>query len=379
MNIRTAKKPEARMEVGYNSSFKFQTYGVDNLYPQHLIAITSASGTAQLCLRRYATFVEGMGFADENIKDLVINRKGETWDSLLRLCVSDLTKFGGFALHVNYNVLCEVTEIQHVPFEQCRLADEDSDGYVGEILVHADWTGRKKRNSDTLRVEEKNIRRYNVFNSDPNVIMSQIVACGGIDKYNGQILWVSSAGGMNYPLPIYDSVVTEMSTDEGLSNVKCRNVRNNFLTSCMVIAKKSLDVEGNEREMLNPESLAKFQGDQNANKMMYIEIENDEDEPKVVELPVKNYDKDFTVTDESTVERIYAQFGQEAFYAIRMGKFGFSGTLIADAYSLYASMVTNEQRLIQRTFECINALYVGRVSDDFSILPLKYIVNGASN
>ena len=66
MNVKSAKKPDARVEVGYNSSLGMQMFGYDNLYPQHLLAITSASGTAELCLGRYAQFVEGNGFIDVN-------------------------------------------------------------------------------------------------------------------------------------------------------------------------------------------------------------------------------------------------------------------------------------------------------------------------
>ena len=37
MNVKTAKKPESRVGVGYSQQFKMQTYGEDNLYPQNLL------------------------------------------------------------------------------------------------------------------------------------------------------------------------------------------------------------------------------------------------------------------------------------------------------------------------------------------------------
>ena len=67
MNLKTAKKPDTRVEVKYKQNFHLQSYGDDNLYPQNLMAITSASGTAQLCLDRYKKFIEGFGFNDENM------------------------------------------------------------------------------------------------------------------------------------------------------------------------------------------------------------------------------------------------------------------------------------------------------------------------
>lgn len=376
MNVRMAKKPERRVDIGYNTTLGLQTYGVDNLYPQHLMAITSASGTAELCLSRYAQFVEGNGFNDIQTSDIIINRQGHTCDDLLQWCADDLTRFGGFALHVNYNVLGEITEVQFVPFEQLRLKEQDASGYVGKIMVHPDWSGKLHRDGSVVRVSAENVTEVDVFNPDKAVVMAQIETCGGISNYKGQIMYVSRAGGMNYPTPIYDSVVTEMSTDEGLCNVKNRNVRNNFLTSCMLIARKSAYTDGSDgedKEMISPEMLKTFQGDMNTGKMLYVEVENDEDEPKVVEFPVKNYDKDFTATETSTVERIYAQFKQEIFYAVRIGKLGFSGDVMREAYEYYAGMVTTEQRMIQRAFQKVFNLWHEGVAFNFEIEPLKYI------
>ena len=386
MNVRTAKKPENRVGVKYSQQFKMQTYGEDNLYPQNILAITSASGTAKLCLNRYAKFIEGFGFRDLGFSEYVVNRKGDTADSILRYICDDVAKYGGFALHVNYNVFCQIVEVQYVPFENCRLEEEDENGYVGHILLHPDWTGKKTRNGKAIMVDKGNVKRVNVFNPNPDVVRSQVDAVGGIQNYAGQILWVSMDGPMVYPVPIYDSVITEMSTDEGLSNVKNRNVRNNFLVSCMIVAKKGapqLDDKGNEveRQMISPEDLKKFQGDTNGNKILLVELEDDEDEPKVVEFPTKNYDKDFTVTDESTVERIYAQFHQELFYAIRMGKLGFSGDVMRDAYEYYAGEVTTEQRFIERALDRIFKCWheTANSSGDYSLRPLKYIdSNGTS-
>lgn len=380
MNVKTAKKPESRVGSSYSQQFRMQTYGEDNLYPQNLLAITSASGTARLCLSRYAKFIEGFGFKDTSFSEYVVNRKGDTADSILHNICEDIARFKGFALHVNYNVFCQIVEVQYVPFENCRLEEEDENGYVGHILVHPDWRGKKTRNGKAIMVTKDSIKRICVFNPNPSVIMSQVEVEGGIENYKGQILWISMDGLYVYPTPIYDPVVTEMSTDEGLSNVKNRNVRNNFLVSCMIVCKKgapAIDENGKdvERKMIAPEDLKKFQGDTNGNKILLIELEDDEDKPEVVAFPTKSYDKDFTVTDESTVERIYAQFHQELFHAIRMGKLGFSGDVMRDAYEYYAGEVTTEQRFVERAFDMVFKYWyeVANISVDFGLRSLKYI------
>lgn len=387
MNVKTTKKPKPRIDIGYVSRFKMQAYGNDNLYPQNISAIAKASGTAELCIDRYAKFIEGYGFNSEQLSEVVVNRHDTTADDILHDIASDLARFGGFAIHVNYNVLCQITEINFVPFENCRLGEEDVNGHVSHILVHPDWTQKKIRGGQPIRVSEETVKRIRIFNPEPEVVAREIEEVGGIDFYNGQILWCSMDGATVYPTPIYDSVITEISTDEGLGNVKYRNVRNNFLVSCMLVYKKGIpkiDDEGKELDdgsMISDEDLKQFQGDENTSKILAVELENDEDMPNVIAFPTKNYDKEFTVTDSSVVERIYAQFHQELFYAIRMGKLGFSGQVMRDAYEYYAGEVTNEQRFIQRAIERIFQYWYDPsiASLDFTLQPLKYISSEAIN
>lgn len=381
MNVRTIKKPKRRIDTSYISRFRMQAYGYDNLYPQNLAHITDASGTACLCLNRYARFIEGYGFYDNILALYKLNNKGDTADDVLRSVANDLARFGGFALHVNYNVLCQVSEVSHVPFEDCRLEETDDDGNVAHILIHPDWEQKKTRNGKRLMLSERNIERINVFNPDPDIVRQQIENVGGIDAYRGQILWVSMNGKGTYPTPIYDAAITDISTDEGLGNVKMRNARNNFLVSCMLVTKKGfqkVDENGNvvdEGKLISDEDFKNFQGDENTGKILMVELENDEDEPKVIGFPTRNFDKEFSVTDASVVERIYAQFHQELFHAIRIGKLGFSGQVMRDAYEYYAGEVTTEQRVIERAFKTILTNWKAPVLQNASVKlqPLKYI------
>lgn len=386
MNVKTAKKPKPRIEVNYSSIHNLQTYGFDNLYPQHLQHITAASGTAELCIARYAKFIEGNGFNDTMLSEYAVNRAGTTFDEILHDVSGDIARFSGFALHVNYNVLCEITSVNFIPFEMCRLEEDDDAGHVAHILIHPDWTGHKRHHGIRLAVNDDNISRINVFNPDPSVVALQIEAAGGIENYKGQVIWCSMDGKDIYPTPIYDAAITEISTDEGLGNIKYRNVRNNFLIACMLVAKKgapSLSGEDGrpDRGMIEVNDLLKFQGDENASKIMLVEVENDEDVPQVVSFPSSNYDKEFSVTDTSVTERIYSQFHQELFYSIRIGKLGFSGQVMQDAYEYYAGEVTNEQRFISRVFSRVFSHWYDKsiAGADFTIEPLRYIMAGGRN
>lgn len=386
MNVKNTKKPQKRIDVKDAQRWHLQTYGADNLYPQNLQRITAASGTAELCLARYRKFVEGNGWNSFALAQMRCNSDGDTADTLLHAIADDLTRFGGFALHVNYNVLAEISEVRLIPFEMCRLEEEDDNGHVAHILLHPDWEGTKWRNGKRINVNDASIKRIDVFNPEPSVVLAQIEAHGGIEHYDGQILYCSNNGKREYPMPIYDACITDISTDEGLGNVKNRNVRNNFLVACMMVAKRGVPLVGadgreQDRQMIEDEDLRAFQGDENASKILYVELENDEDKPEIVEFPSRNFDKDFSVTDASVIERIYAQFHQELFYSIRLGKLGFSGDVMRDAYEYYAGEVTNEQRFISRYFAQVLARWHDEAYRNVSteIEPLRYINSITSN
>ena len=378
MNVQQVKQAAPRFDTTYHQRQNLQAWGRDNLYPQHLLRIAAASGTAELCLSRYIKFIEGNGFRD-GLAGKVLNEQGDTADDILKLVAQDVARYGGFALHVNYNLLCEVVEINHVPFERCRLEECDDAGHVHHIVTHPDWIGNKTRRGQRVTVDEQHVEHFNVFNPNHEAIREQIMMSGDIDSYNGQILWCSTAGKNIYPTPIYDAVISDMSTEEGLGNIKNRNARNNFLVSAMLITKKGapkFDDKGNDvsTSTITPEDLAQFQGDERMSKLLLVELENDEDKPEVVPFTANNYDKDFTATDASVIERIYAQFHQELFYAIRIGKLGFSGDVMADAYTYYAGEVTNEQRFIARGVSKLLEVWHEPIlrNADTSILPIQY-------
>lgn len=383
------KKSNRRVDVSYIQALGIQTYGSDNLYPQVLRDIISASSTGCECVERYADFIEGNGFREVPFSEYVVNRRGDTSDDIHSLICKDVAMYDGLALHVNYNVNGDIVELQHIPFENCRLLEEDSNGYMAKIVVHPDWTGKKTRNGKAILVKKEFMDYIDVFNPDKNVVLAQIDAAGGIECYKGQVLWISGSGRNIYPIPRADRVTTEMSTDEGLANVKYRNVRCNFMPSGMIITKKGSSVNFDEKGKPIPDdynddtgfsdTIKQLQGDTNAGKLLEVTLNSDEDKPEFVDLSSKNYDKEFTVTDSSVVERIYSAFGQEPWYCIRVGKLGFSGDILEDAFEYYNSIVSRQQRLIERSFRKIFEHWFeqANLSNDYSVQPLKYVRNAA--
>lgn len=386
MNINSVKRAQRRFSVSFLSTLNIQSYGADNLYPQRMLDLVQNSPTGGTCVDRYQQFIEGDGFANSKFSEYQCNRFGESVDDILRLCCRDMALFHGFALHVNYNLACEIVELQHVPFANTRLEEENDEGHVLYIAVHPDWTGRKTRKGKRIPVDINTVKKIHTFNPKREVVMAQIVQAGGVEKYCGQILWVSYEGKNEYPRPIYDKVVTNLSTDEALDNVKYRNARNNFLLAGMLCRKKGsalgIDANGNpvETDENNNDfalALDAFQGDMNSCSIMDVTVQSDEDLPVFRTVESTNYDKKFECTEASVTARIYSAFGQDPWYCIRTGKLGFSGTVIAESYEYYNSYVGPQRRAISRAFKRVFDYWHEEINadGDYRIEPLKYIPN----
>ena len=378
MNIKSLKQPDKRVEIGYNSRLDIQAYGHNNLYPQQALAVVMASPNGRQCLDRYAKFIEGNGLEDKALADTIINRYRQTMRDLHHLVSRDLAYYGGFALHLNYNTDGRIIEIQHEPFENCRLEECDDDGYISNIVVHPDWTGQATRNGKRVVTSEENIERIDVF--APQFALSQIEAVGGIAYYDGQIQWNSLNGWRRYPVTKYDSVLTDLSTDDGLSNIRNRNVRNNFLPAGMLITKRGSQIEGEtDSDEGYTGELVKFQGDSNALKLLEVQVDVSEEAPEFKPIESLNTDKMFTVTADEVIDNIYGAFNQEVFLSLRRGKVGFSGDIVRDAWDDYAAQVREEQDFISSAYAKIFAYWDGEQFDNFNILSCRFGGTNSTN
>lgn len=350
MNSKSTPKAQERFAQPFVSNLNIKGYDTDNLYPNKLLLKLKDSSTAGTCLERYIDFLEGNGLHSPVLAATVINRDGQTLDKIHALVCADKATFDGFALLVQYDIYCRPCAIYHVPFEQCRLEETDADGNVAHIVVHPDWTGMSTRDGSRIAVNEDNITRIDVFNPEPTVVAEQIRKAGGITEYKGQIYYHSGAGHLVYPTPRYDSAITDISTDTGISNVMHRNVRNNFMAAGMLTYYSNL-AEGEDDDIA--EQMQELQGDTNACKIIAMAIQNPEEKPEFTEFSGHNFDKDFTSTADAVTERIYSRFGQEGWYCLRIGRIGFSGDLVKDIEVEYSKRVRKQQRVMTEAYVAI--------------------------
>jgi hypothetical protein len=323
----------------------------------------------------YVKFVEGAGFTDQTLAETILNSKNERSNSLLRKFAKDLKNFNGFACLVKYNGMGLPEEYFNIPFEHCRFEIKTKE-YTGKIAIYSDWTGITGKPFNMQEV--KFINRFN-----PDTVIEEMTEAGGPENYLGQILYFTVDGDFEYPLCPFDPIVTDMLTEESVSTVKHRNAKNNFLSAGMLIRKgikpRTLtggaidpDDQYNQQQAASANEIKKWQGDEQACKMIVIDIDSDEEAPEYKPFTANNYDRQFELTEKTVQENISAMF---MIPPILRGKdigAGFGSSLVSECYDFMNSVTGNERSMLSTAFKDLLMFYQVKFTN-FDINPLEYI------
>lgn len=371
MRVSSTKTVQRVERNVWSTSKRVKAYGTNNDYPQKVLEILNSSGTGKTCYDIFVKFVEGGGFTDQLLAETVLNSKGERANSLLRKFAKDLINFNGFACLVKYNGLGLPFAYYNIPFEHCRIEINSDRTYTGRIAVHSDWTGI------TGKVfTMKDVKFIDQFN--PSKVEEQIKEAGSPEAYYGQVFYFTADGDFEYPICPFDSIVTDMLTEESVSTVKYRNAKFNFLPAGMLVRKGikpvtldngHVDTSAQDESAL---SIKNWQGDEQAAKMIVIDVDADEEKPEFIDFTPKNYDRQFELTEKTVQDNIGKKFIiPPILRGVDVGA-GFGADLMNNAYDFMNSVTGNERRMLETAFQDLLQYYMIKFTD-FSVVALKYI------
>lgn len=366
IEIKSARPFQSRNDKSYN----IQTYGENNDFPQLVSRIVGASCTGKSCLKVYGDFVRGQGFVDRDLQRLTINRRGEKLGEILRLAADDLTKFGGFALHVNYNGFGQIVELSHMPFEHLRFEKVDTEtGLFSKVAEHDDWA---REFEGVKRFRKQDIVFYDLYDPRPEVVEAQALEAGGWDSYLGQVFYYSSDGRLVYPVPIFEPELTDMRSEEAVSNVIGRNAANNMFTAGALVTIND-KAESEEEAKATYEMLRNYQGDHNTGNIALLEVASKEDVPVWMPFTGTNYDKALSQTQTVLPDNIGRVFNQPPILRAQDVGANFGADLMVNAYDYYNSKTSGERQTLSEVFGKIFEHWHEPHPNDFTIQPLAYV------
>lgn len=370
MKVDNIEHEKNRVKVRRNRVKSILDWGDTNDYPQSVLDIVNSSYTGSACLDIYHKFIYGHGFADKDNYQIVVNEEGETADSLLDAVAGDYATFGGFALHLNRNLLGQITEMRYIPLENIRICPDDDKVHRGQVAVHPDWGLRTDKMFNSTPIEY-----FNLYDPDTNVFLDRVAKAGGILSYKGEVFYYTNQRG-NYPLPIFDSVLTDMSTQEAISNTNYRSAKRSFLPAgCFAEINEYFD-ENNKQDKEQfdavSDALRGLQGDKNACSIMHVVVKSKDEIPQMIALRGENFDKEYTVTREAAKQAIGQAFRQPEELRCERTKSGFANDVMVQAYKVYNSTTSKERQTLEREFTKLFKNWYIQIEYNFQIMPLSY-------
>jgi len=314
----------------------------DNLYPQRMNEIMLRSPLTKASVQTLADFITGDGW-NNNGEDIA-NEDAQTWNDLLNLTAEDFSVFRGFALHLNFNGLGEVTEVQHIPFEYVRYGLPDETGRHVDVKVSNNW----EQDSNTL--PQGSILEpveFPIFN--PLTAQAETLTSG-----HGQVLYFT--GNIdNYPLATFDSVSNAAQSDHDVQLFERNTVHNGF--SGATLFKHPGPIESSREKAEFIAKAAQFTGP-DAPGLWVVETDEDFTGDILESIPPNNNDTlylNLTAHTRNTIIQAYRQ--PQSIRAIQPEGSVFTQQQIADGYLFYNLITKNFRSTFNRVFNSFGQLW----------------------
>ena len=248
-------------------------YGYNNLFPQHLITLYYNSPIHNALTNSIAYMIEGQG-------------TGTILDNALQGIAFDLKLQGAFVAEVIWSMdFTRVVKINHLPFENCRLAyDKEEDDITG-IWYSKDWA-----NTRSKKGKPEFISAFNPSQAEEQP--RQVIYAHGM-----------MAGSSYYAKPDYFGALNyvELSYQMGLYHVN--NILNGLFPSFIINFLNGIP-QKEEREAIRREWEERLSGASNAGKFLMTFNEDPTRAPSIESFPLSDADKQYQFLSEETAKQI---------------------------------------------------------------------------
>ena len=178
-----------------------------------------------------------------------------------------------------------IAQINHLPFENCRLACSDDEDDVVGVWYSRDWNDMRKK---------KNTPHYiPMFDVNTN------------EAEPKQVLFVHSlmVGSEYYPKPDYVGAINEIEKMRQLSEYQVNLILNGFFPSLIASFNNGIP-SLEEQHMIKNQLQRNIQGAENAGKVLTFFNEERDRGVEFTPFPVSDMDKQFTTLVDQSVEAI---------------------------------------------------------------------------
>lgn len=344
-----APQPKYYERAGEGSRVDF---GENNAYPSFLNTLYCESPKHGAIIKGKATYIFGSGLT--NLSGVRCN-EFETWNDVLKKCILDDEKYGGYALQIVWDKIgSKIASVYHLKFHKVRTNYNNS-----KFWVKDEWD--VNRQSPLTAQEKKKERVYTAFDTS--------------DRTGTQILYVKQDGDNNdvYPLPSYIQAINYIDADRLISQHILGMAKDGFVASKLINFNNGEPGPAAKKE-IEKAITKKFTG-ADGKRFMLSFNKNAESQVQVTDLGTTQLTKeDFTNINNLVQQEIYAahQITSPMLFGIKTeGQLGGRSEL-RDAYEIFKNTYVNErQRAHEEVFNGI--LSLSGLPGDRKIVPVEPI------
>lgn len=268
-----------------NISRGWTIFGESNMYPQYLIELYNESPVHGSIVNSISQMIAGQGvvggnsIANQYLQSIKI-------DSIIPNIARDLKLFGGYYLEVIWSMdRTTIAQVNHLPFENCRLACSDEQDDVTGVWYSRDWSDMRKK---------KNIPHYiPMFNVDYK------------EELPKQVMFVHTLklGSEYYPKPDYVGSVNYIELTRQIGEYHVNNILNGFFPSLIASFNNGIP-SLEEQHMIKNQLTASIQGADNAGKVLTFFNEERDRGVDFTAFPLTDADKQYQFLSEECTKQI---------------------------------------------------------------------------
>lgn len=263
----------------------FVTFGEGNMFPQYLIELYNESPVHGSVVNSISFMIAGTEFIANN-PQATNEIKRLNLDSILHSTALDLKLHGGFYWEVIWSMDRKtIAQVNHLPFENCRLACSDDNDDITGIYYSRDWNDTRKK---------KNIPSYiPMFNAEYK------------DECPVQVLFVHSIvpGSEYYPKPDYIGSINYIELTRQISEYHVNNILNGFFPSLIASFNNGIP-SLEEQRMIKNQLQQSIQGAENAGKVLTFFNEERDRGVDFTAFPISDADKQYEFLSEESTKQI---------------------------------------------------------------------------
>jgi hypothetical protein len=263
-------------------------YGEGNHFPQYLIELYNTSPVHGALVNSISFMIAGKEFtASSQVTLREIQRL--KLDKVLHSTALDLKLHGGFYWEVIWSMdRSTIAQINHLPYENCRLACSDDNDDVTGVWYSRDWSDTRKKKNNPHYIPFFDV---NTKDENPKQVMFQHSMMVGSEYY---------------PKPDYIGSINWIELTRQIGEYHVNNILNGFFPSLIASFNNGIPTL-EEQRMIKQQLQLSIQGAENAGKVLTFFNEERDRGVEFTAFPISDSDKQYEfLSTESTNQILIA-------------------------------------------------------------------------